>query len=256
MKIGLGTCVHRHQEDYDILLEREHRIEIIRYALEAGITYIDTAPSYGNRLSDSQACVGEAIADRPRASFTLTTKSQVGTEWVTDKDKNLAFLQKRFDESLERLKTNYFDNYLLHDIPMILETPDAITKCVEEIQRYKELGLIKGGIGVGTVDIEIAKAVLEQGWADIIQLGGGCQSYMGGDLNEHFPHFIEGLQNQGIRFINCQLFCCIPEPAPPDFHRDALIHSLDTSFVDMSVMSMWTKEVIDENIAVYESHTV
>ena len=211
-RIGLGTDVYPYETAKALTLPIEQRVDTIRYAIEQGINYIDTAPMYGspNRPEEhkSESIIGEAIRDIPRDSFYLTTKSHGIDLWVSDKFENLSRLRAAFEASLRQMGSEYFDNYLLHDIPVVLETPDAISECIKELQKLKTQGLIRGGIGVGTVDIEIAKKVLAQGWADIIQLGGSHEVLGGPTLNESAPDFVSEIQNQRVAFINCQIFCC------------------------------------------------
>ena len=249
--IGLGTCPHRYATDTGTQLTLEARVDTIRFALESGINYIDTAPAYGFlHLEKSETAVGAATDGIERSSFYLTTKSQGSHEWETDKFKNLAMLQRYFETSLKRLRTDYFDGYLLHDIPVVLETPDAISECVKEIQKYKEQGLV-GAIGVGTVELGIAEKVLEQGWADIIQLGGSYQCLNGGSLP---PEFILELQAQGLAFINCQIFCTLEKDAPLNLRREALAFSVVNSpVVDLSLIGMHTRHQIVENISTIDS---
>ena len=246
--IGLGTCVHPHERTNALTLPIEQRVDTIRYVLEQGINYIDTAPAYGSpnlpEEHKSECVIGEAIHDIPRHSFYLNTKSH--DVWVSDKFENLSRLQEMFETSLKRLGIEYLDTYLLHDIPVVLETPDAISECVKEIQKLKAQGLIRGGIGVGTVELDVAKKVLEQGWADIIQLGGGLEVLGGRALSEVEPDFVSELQNQGVAFINCQLFCC--RLNTPNFHKEALEYSLNSPNVHLSLVGMHTREEIDANI--------
>src|SRR5260370_36761231 len=50
----------------------EEAVAVIRHALAAGITYLDTAPLYGHGLAESR--VGRAIVDTPRDELVLSTK--------------------------------------------------------------------------------------------------------------------------------------------------------------------------------------
>ena len=248
--IGLGTCVYPHETSKALTLPIEQRVDTIRYALEQGINYIDTSPAYGSpNLPDehkSETVLGKALSGIPRGSFYLTTKSH--DIWVHDKFENLSRLQEMFDTSLQRLGVEYVDNYLLHDIPVILETPDAISECVKALQKLKAQGLIRGGIGVGTVEIEVAKKVLAQGWADIIQLGSSYEVFGGPKLDVDAPDFVSELRKQGVALINCQLFCCRRDT--PNFHKEALEYSLNSPHVHLSLAGMHTREEIDANIKV------
>lgn len=76
----------------------------VRVALEHGYRSIDTAAVYQNERG-----VGKAIKDSgiPREEIFLTSKV-----WNTDQGYNSTF--KAFDESLEKLQTDYLDLYLIH----------------------------------------------------------------------------------------------------------------------------------------------
>ena len=249
-RIGLGTCVYPHESTNALTLSIEQRVDTIQYAIEQGINYIDTAPAYGSpNLPEehrSESIIGEAIRNIPRDSFYLTTKSH--DMWVSDKFENCRRLQAAFGASLRRTGSEYFDNYLLHDVPVLLETPDAISECAKELQKLKAQGLIRGGIGVGTVELDIAKKVLEQGWADIIQLGGSHEVLGGPKLSEGAPDFVSEIRKQAVALINCQIFCCRLET--PNFHEEALEYSLNSPNVHLSVVGMHTREEIDANIGV------
>lgn len=73
-------------------------------ALEAGYRHIDTAAVYGN-----EAMVGQAIKDSgvPREDIFLTTKLWNG---MHEYDNTV----KAFEDSLEKLGTDYVDLYLIH----------------------------------------------------------------------------------------------------------------------------------------------
>lgn len=83
-------------------------VPVIRAALDAGITYCDTAPAY----QQSQDYYGEALGDRRRAIF-LATKTH-----DRSRDGSLRLL----DQSLRRLRTDHVDLWQLHD----LRTPDDL----------------------------------------------------------------------------------------------------------------------------------
>ena len=92
--------------------------EIVRCALDLGITSIDTAPVYGN--GQAEEGVGMALGKRPRDVF-LATKVMADT--VEDAEKSLA-------ESLRLLKTDcvdllYYHNVGGHDVKAAME-PDGV----------------------------------------------------------------------------------------------------------------------------------
>ncbi len=114
-------------------------VKAIQYAIECGLTHIDTAERYARGYTEE--LVGEGINDFERSKLFITTKV-----WVD----NL-----RYDDvlsacrgSLQRMRTHYIDLYLIHwpnpDIPLA-ETLSAMDKLVDE-------GLVRF-IGVSNFDL-------------------------------------------------------------------------------------------------------
>ena len=80
----------------------EHAVRVVHRALETGVNYLDTARSYGN----SEIILGEALKGR-RKDVYVSTKTG-----ATTRDGAWQHLQ----ESLERLQTDYLDNWHLHGL--------------------------------------------------------------------------------------------------------------------------------------------
>lgn len=94
-QLGLGVFRSKDgQETYDS----------VKWALEAGYRHIDTAKIYGNEES-----VGKAIKDSglERDEIFLTTK-------LWNEDIRQKRTKEAFQESLDRLQTDYVDLYLIH----------------------------------------------------------------------------------------------------------------------------------------------
>ncbi len=91
---------------------------LVRAAYEGGITHFDTAHSY--QQGKNEVMLGEVLSQYPRSSYILGTKIQPEER---NRDKGTlgpastkeAFL-KRFDVSLQRLKTDYVDILYLHAV--------------------------------------------------------------------------------------------------------------------------------------------
>jgi predicted aldo/keto reductase-like oxidoreductase len=77
-------------------------VAVIHAALDAGVTYCDTAPAYAS----SQDYYGAALGERRREIF-LASKTHDRT-----RDGSLRLL----DESLQRLRTDHLDLWQLHDL--------------------------------------------------------------------------------------------------------------------------------------------
>ena len=96
----------------------------INFALEAGYRHIDTASFYKNEEGVGEAVKASAI---PREEIFVTTK-------VWNDDQGYEETLKAFDISLQKLKMDYVDLYLIHwPVPgKYLETWTALEKLYEE----------------------------------------------------------------------------------------------------------------------------
>jgi uncharacterized protein len=77
--------------------------EIIRYGIQQGITYIDTAPFYC--WSESETALGMAIQGLDRSQFSLATKFPLGGDPCPQ------CFRLRLELSLRKMRTDYIDFY-------------------------------------------------------------------------------------------------------------------------------------------------
>ncbi|WP_025762473.1 aldo/keto reductase [Dyadobacter tibetensis] len=130
--------------------ERKEAVESILKSYDAGVTSIDTAPVYGQGLSEE--IVGEAIRDIPRDKVQILTK--YGMRWdlkkgdfaMHSKDNDNNDLEiykyagkesviKECEDSLRRLKVDYIDLYQIHwpeSTTPIQETMEAVDQLIQQ----------------------------------------------------------------------------------------------------------------------------
>lgn len=108
---------------------------VIDAALDAGITFFDTADMYGMRQGLSETLMGNALKGR-RDDIVLATKfghsgADVGIEgWGAKGSRR--YVRRAVEASLQRLQTDWIDLYQLH-------TPDEVTPIEETLAALDEL---------------------------------------------------------------------------------------------------------------------
>ena len=127
--------------------ERKDAVEAIRASYDQGVTSIDTAPIYGQGLSEE--IVGEALEGIPRDKVQIMTK--YGMRW-NEKKGEFAFhsqdnagkpleiykyagkesIVRECEDSLRRLRTDYIDLYQIH-------WPDSTTPVEETMEAVGQL---------------------------------------------------------------------------------------------------------------------
>ena len=141
-RVGLGTWAIGGWEWGGT--DERRSIDTILAALDRGINLIDTAPIYGQGVSET--IVGKALAEYGRRDeVVLATK--VALDWSGEaevvRNATPERIRKEITDSLERLQTDYIDLYQVH-------WPDPLVPTEETARAMKELydeGLIRA-IGV------------------------------------------------------------------------------------------------------------
>ena len=130
--------------------DRKDAVDAIKTSFDSGVTSIDTAPAYGQGLSEE--IVGEAIKDIPRDKIQILTKYGLrwnlkkGSFYFSSKGNNGQNVDmyryagkesviEECENSLKRLGTDYIDLYQIHwhdETTPIDETMEAVTALIEQ----------------------------------------------------------------------------------------------------------------------------
>lgn len=104
--LGFGTMrLPQNSAKYSDINEPE-AIKLIRYAIDKGVNYVDTAYPYHD--GQSEVVVGKALTEGYREKVKIATKMPV---FSVEKKEDLDII---FDTQLKRLQTDCMDFYLLH----------------------------------------------------------------------------------------------------------------------------------------------
>ncbi|MBO5120036.1 aldo/keto reductase [Methanocorpusculum sp.] len=82
--------------------------EMVDFAMKSGINYFDTA--WGYHSENSETVMGRILKAYPRESFYLATK------FPGYDPENLNRMEEIFSRQMEKLQTDYFDFYLVHNV--------------------------------------------------------------------------------------------------------------------------------------------
>ena len=130
--------------------DRKDAIAAIKASYDHGVTSIDTAPAYGQGLSEE--IVGEAIKGIPRDKIQMLTKFGLrwnvkkGEYYFSSNDNNgndidmyrfasRESVMKECEDSLKRLNTDHIDLYQIHwpdGTTPIAETMEALQRLIEQ----------------------------------------------------------------------------------------------------------------------------
>ncbi len=108
---------------------------LVHAALDAGITFLDTADIYGfdgaGGFGDAEALLGEVLAAEPglRGRMVLATKG--GILPPLPYDQSADYLRKAINDSLTRLKVDHVDLWQIHR-PDILAHPQEVARVLDD----------------------------------------------------------------------------------------------------------------------------
>ena len=89
-------------------IDENQATDMLRYAIDHGVNYVDTAYPYHN--GESEPFVGRALQGAYREKVNLATKLP---SWLI---KSRADMDRYLDEQLKRLQTDHIDFYLVHGL--------------------------------------------------------------------------------------------------------------------------------------------
>jgi aryl-alcohol dehydrogenase-like predicted oxidoreductase len=133
-------------------VDDERSVRLLRRAFEKGITYFDTADTYGSGLgekllADAFGGMREEVVISTKIGYDFYNHTQRRGQQERPQDWSENFIRFALEQSLKRLDTDYIDFLQLHNTKIDAIENDSLFELMEE---FKEKGKIRSyGVALG-----------------------------------------------------------------------------------------------------------
>lgn len=135
-RLGFGCMRFKTFDNDNSKIDKKLASKLLLEAINEGLTYIDTAYPYHNKMSEK--FVGEFLEENNiRDQIKLATKLPC---WLINTKDDF---YKIFDEQLDNLRTSYFDFYLLHSLDIKRFRQMVDLGVFDFLDELKEKGLVR-----------------------------------------------------------------------------------------------------------------
>ncbi|XP_038049403.1 uncharacterized protein LOC119723011 [Patiria miniata] len=246
--------------------------KIVRKALQSGINYIDTAPYYGDRKSETM--LGKILKGNPRESYYIATKVGRYKPNVEDMfDFSAEKTLSSVDESLRLLGLDYVDIIQVHDMEFAPNLDVVLNECLPALERVRQAGKARF-IGITAFPLDIYRKVLEQSTVKIDVVLSYCHLTM---LDVSMLSLIPYFTDKGLGIINAAPtgMGLLTHRGPPPWHpatadikeacrnaalycqsknvdisKLAVFYSILQNAPDVHLIGMETEEVVESNVEI------
>ena len=228
--------------------DRDEAVATVRAAVDAGISFLDLAPGYGN--GEAELVIGAAFDGRLPDGVMLSTKCRVGNP---EPDQVLPILEQSLSDSLSRMKLDRVDVFFLHNLIIPNDSADRYQgttreRFIDSVRPALQQLVAQGRIGAwGVTGIGVPECVLEtltedsppqavQVIANLLDSPGALKRY---DEAARPREIIEaahrrGLAVMGIRAVQAGALTAALDRELPDDHPEVLDFRKAAPFRDLA----------------------
>ncbi len=194
-------------------VEMSEVFDSVHAALELGMNLIDTSAYYGRGMSE--VLLGIALKGVPRDQYMLCTK--LGRYDVNHFDFSAKRVAESIDVSLHRLRTDYLDIVLCHDVEFV-PLAQVIEETIPAVRKAQEAGKVRC-VGISGYPMKVFSEVVAQTNLDCIMSYNQYTLQNTRLVDEVLPQ----LKPKGVGIMNAGPFAArLLTNAPlPDWHKDS-----------------------------------
>ncbi len=137
-------------------------LRTVPVAIDCGMNFIDTSPFYGRGMSE--VLLGVALRDIPRDKYLLGSK--LGRYSGQHFDFSGKRVVESVDISLERMKVDYLDICLCHDLEFV-EMRQIVEETLPALRKVQQQGKVRF-VGVSGYPMKMFKYVLDRAPLDVM----------------------------------------------------------------------------------------
>jgi uncharacterized protein len=214
----------------------EEAIRIVNRAVDEGITYFDTAPSYSDGQSEER--LGKALQHRRKAVW-LATKTH-----DRSRDGSLRLLEA----SLKRLQTDHVNEWRLHNIMTMEELDQVFEKggALEALQEAKEQGMVKHISISGHTNPEVQLEAVERFPFDSALVAMSAADHF---IYSFAHEFLPKANEKGVAVIGMKVMA-LGKLSP--WYEKALQYTFSLP-ISTAIVGMESMEQLEKNLAIAES---
>jgi aryl-alcohol dehydrogenase-like predicted oxidoreductase len=169
--------------------DEEDALEMVEYALDAGITYFDTGDVYGQGRSEE--LLGEVLAER---GDEMTVATKVGYDFYNNpqaghgelpKEMDVDYLRDAVDRSLDRLGVDHVDYLQLHN-PDVAELTPAVLELLDELREDGTADAIGVALGPSIGWLAEGEAAIDEAFDGVQYVGNLLEQ----DVHNHFVEYV------------------------------------------------------------------